>query len=99
MNDARILLAAGALAFICVGLSYRLLLGDASYAELARRDRLIAQEEAEVERLRARNTALAAEVLDLRSGLDTVEERARADLGMVRPGEVYYRVLGEDAAP
>jgi cell division protein FtsB len=44
-------------------------------------------------RLRERNEALNAEVLDLKQGLDAVEEHAREDLGMVKEGEVFYQVV------
>jgi len=46
--------------------------------------------------LAARNQALAAEVDDLRSGLAAVEERARAELGLVREGEQFYLVVDPD---
>jgi cell division protein FtsB len=42
---------------------------------------------------RTRNAALDAEVRDLKQGYDAIEERARADLGMVRRDEVFYQVL------
>lgn len=48
--------------------------------------------------LRERNDALAAEVQDLKSGEAAVEERARAELGMIRPGEVFYRVVEQAPA-
>ena len=44
------------------------------------------------EAARARNARLAAEVTDLREGLEMVEERARAELGMVRPDEILVQV-------
>jgi cell division protein FtsB len=40
----------------------------------------------------ARNAQLAAEVRDLREGLEMVEERARWDLGMVKPDEILVQV-------
>ncbi|GAB3732145.1 cell division protein FtsB [Luteimonas pelagia] len=43
-----------------------------------------------------RNDALAAEVEDLKSGEAAVEERARSELGMIRPGETFYRVVDPD---
>ena len=46
--------------------------------------------------LRARNVALEAEVEDLRSGTEASEERARAELGMMRQGEVFVQVLPPD---
>jgi succinyl-diaminopimelate desuccinylase len=46
--------------------------------------------------LAARNAALEAEVVDLRSGLDAVEERARAELGLIRDGEEFFLVVDPD---
>lgn len=40
----------------------------------------------------ARNEQLAAEVRDLREGLDMAEEIARTELGMVKPDEIYVQV-------
>src|SRR6056297_4108364 len=52
------------------------------------------------ELLQERNDALAAEVADLKSGLDAVEERARAELGLIREGEEFYLVVEpEDLDP
>ena len=41
---------------------------------------------------RDRNAGLAAEVSDLKEGLEMVEEKARAELGMVRPDEILVQV-------
>jgi len=38
------------------------------------------------------NTRLAAEIADLQEGLEMVEERARAELGMVKANEIYVQV-------
>jgi cell division protein FtsB len=43
-------------------------------------------------RLALRNSALEAEVLDLKQGLDAAEERARSELGMVQPDETFYQI-------
>ena len=43
--------------------------------------------------LQKRNDALSAEVEDLKSGETAVEERARSELGMIKPGETFYRVV------
>lgn len=45
-----------------------------------------------------RNKALEAEVEDLKHGHAAIEERARTELGMVRQGETFYQIIGNDAA-
>ncbi|HET8871058.1 MAG TPA: cell division protein FtsB [Aquabacterium sp.] len=40
----------------------------------------------------ARNEQLAAEVQDLQEGLEMVEEKARTELGMVKPNEIYVQL-------
>ena len=44
---------------------------------------------------RDRNARLAAEVSDLKDGLEMVEEKARAELGMVRPNEILVQVTAK----
>ena len=43
--------------------------------------------------LRERNASLAAEVIDLKHGLEAVEERARSDMGMIKSDEVFYQII------
>lgn len=80
-------------------LQYRLWLGTGGAADVAALEEQVIQQTRQNEGLRERNAALAAEVADLKSptGEAAVEERARAELGMIRPGEVFYRVV--DHAP
>lgn len=44
------------------------------------------------EQARQRNERVQAEVNDLREGLEMVEEKARAELGMVKRDEIYIQV-------
>ncbi len=44
------------------------------------------------ERARQANERLAAEVRDLREGMEMVEEKARFELGMVRPNEILVQI-------
>ena len=46
-------------------------------------------------RLQARNAALDAEVRDLKTGLDAIEERARSELGMIRQNEIFFQLIEE----
>ncbi len=41
---------------------------------------------------RHRNDQLAAEVSDLKEGLEMVEEKARFELGMIKPDEIYVQL-------
>lgn len=63
------------------------------YGRVAELERRVEEQRAENSRLAARNEALAAEVTDLKSGLDAVEERARSELGLIREGEEFYLVV------
>ena len=40
--------------------------------------------------------ALAADVEDLKTGTDAIEEKARGELGMIKPGETFYQVVEDD---
>jgi len=50
-------------------------------------------------KLEVRNTGLAAEVKDLKTGTDAVEERARYELGLVRKDEVFVQIVDEKPRP
>jgi len=52
----------------------------------------LARVEAANEEARARNAQLEAELRDLREGLEMVEEKARFELGMIKPDEIYVQV-------
>jgi cell division protein FtsB len=53
--------------------------------------RLAAQKDANL-RARQVNDQLAFEVRDLQEGLEMVEEKARLELGMIKPNEIYVQV-------
>jgi cell division protein FtsB len=80
-------------------LQYRLWLAEGSLAELHRLDEQLLKQQALNEGLRILNEQLEQEVLELQQGLETVEERARQDLGMIREGESYYQVVEEESEP
>jgi len=46
-----------------------------------------------VDELTKQNNILTADILDLKRGEQASEERARNDLGMIKPGETYYQFL------
>ena len=47
-------------------------------------------------RMEERNAVLAAEVQDLKSGLDAIEEKARSELGMIKQGETFFQLIEEE---
>ncbi len=56
------------------------------------KEQLAAQKAANAQALQA-NERLLSEVQDLREGLEMVEEKARSELGMVRPNEIYVQYM------
>ena len=59
----------------------------------------VSKEQQKNHQLEVRNSGLAAEVKDLKTGTDAVEERARYELGMVKKDEVFYQVVDDKAKP
>lgn len=87
-----------ALVALLAVLQYRLWWGEGGRRSVADLSRQVEQQTHENEGLQQRNAALAAEVEDLKSGEAAVEERARSELGMIRPGETFYRVVEPQSA-
>lgn len=87
------------LAASLVVLQYVLWMGRDGILDLHYLRRAVQAAGEENEKLRARNESLTAEVADLKQGLDAVEERARSELGMIKPGETFYRVIEEPRPP
>ncbi|MEN1939754.1 cell division protein FtsB [Luteimonas sp. MJ246] len=91
MRTLRIVLVV--LVALLAWLQYRLWFGNGGNQEVADLQAQVEQQARQNDGLRDRNAALAAEVADLKSGEAAIEERARAELGMIRPGETFYRVV------
>jgi cell division protein FtsB len=81
------------LLLLLVLLQYRLWVGEGSVKELHALRAQIDEHREELQRLEARNLALAAEVEDLRTGFEAIEDRARSELGMIQRGEVFLQVI------
>ncbi|MDH7452006.1 cell division protein FtsB [Luteimonas composti] len=76
-------------------LQYRLWFGNGGRQAVEVLDARVQEQGRQNEGLGQRNAALAAEVADLKSGEAAIEERARNELGMIRPGETFYRVVDD----
>jgi cell division protein FtsB len=70
----------------------RLRLSNGGLREVWRLETEVARRTEENGRLVTRNSALEAEVLDLKQGLAAAEERARTELGMIRSGETFFQI-------
>jgi cell division protein FtsB len=79
-------------------LQYRLFLGEGGAIATASLQAQVDRQAAENRGLGQRNEQLAAEVENLKSGEAAAEERARSELGMIKPGETFYRVVEPPAS-
>ncbi len=74
-------------------LQVNLWVGKGSLGEVWSLKKTVAEQQQVNANLIARNTALNAEVLDLKNGMAAIEERARTELGMIKEGETFYRIV------
>lgn len=81
------------LLFVLALLQYRLWFGKNNIPEYVERKQEIAKQTQQNANLAQRNALLAADINDLTLGLDAVEERARNELGLIKQGETFYRIL------
>ena len=74
-------------------LQYRLWFGKNSVPDFVNLKNEVALQVVQNANLRQRNSLLKADIEDLQIGLDAVEERARNELGLIKQGETFYRIL------
>ena len=72
-------------------LQYPLWFGKGGWYRVWDMDRQLSAQRDVNQKLEQRNAALDAEVRDLKSGYDAIEERARFELGLVKDGEVFVQ--------
>jgi cell division protein FtsB len=84
-----------ALVALLVLVQYSLWLGDGGLRHVAAKQRELDTKLQANEARKRTNERLSAEVDDLRQGLEMVEERARAELGMVKPDEVFVQYVAK----
>ena len=83
-----------ALVFVAliVALQYPMWLGKGGWLQVREYDRALAEQREQNAKLKARNEALDADVRDLKTGSEAIEERARSELGMIRQDEVFFQL-------
>lgn len=95
--EADMRLLAVALIGLVILIQYPLWLGKGGFFRVWEMERQIEAQKAANEKLKTRNSALDAEVSDLKQGLEAIEERARSELGMVKGDEIFFQLLEPDA--
>jgi cell division protein FtsB len=83
------------LAGLLLLLQYQLWFGEGGFQDMWELKQSRDAQRLENEELQERNAALEAEVLDLKQGLEAVEERARTEMGMIKTDEVFYQILSK----
>ncbi|MGI1677742.1 MAG: cell division protein FtsB [Cellvibrionaceae bacterium] len=88
-----------ALLIVIAYLQYRLWIGEGSIAEVVSLQNKITVQQNEISELEERNRVLGLEVTELKTGVKTIEERARTEMGMIKKGETFYIVVDEEDLP
>ena len=78
-------------------LQYRLWLGKNSVPDYWERKQEVHKQTQQNGNLRQRNALLKADINDLTIGLEAIEERARNELGLIKRGETFYRILPDES--
>lgn len=83
------------LCLLCLALfiQYRLWFGHNGVQDYTRLKAAVASHQQTNEKLIKRNKVLTADIEDLKLGQEGIEERARNELGMIKPDETFIRVL------
>lgn len=84
-----------ALVILFATLQFQLWFGQGGVLDIQRLNRVITVAEQKNTQLSNRNHALQANIDDLKHGQDATEEEARSELGMVKPDESYYQIVGD----
>ena len=80
------------LAVLLMLVNLQLWFGDNGMGRVVELTGLLRTQKAENDAARSRNERLASEVRDLQEGLEMVEEKARLELGMVKPDEILVQI-------
>lgn len=81
------------LSIVLSNLQYQLWWGKDGRKDQEQLQQLITAQRLENARLQYHNAGLAAEILDLKTNTEALEERARADFGMIKSGETFYQLV------
>ena len=68
-------------------------LKDDGFYRVKELEQMIGSQVEENKRLKLRNEQLEREIEELKSGTESIEEKARTDLGMIKEGEEFYLIV------
>ncbi|KAA3655318.1 MAG: cell division protein FtsB [Proteobacteria bacterium] len=80
------------LLLLVVVLQYPLWFGKGGWFRVWETERQLVEQQALNHKLEQRNAGLDAEIRDLKTGTDAIEERARFELGLTKPDEIFVQV-------
>ncbi|HVO88762.1 MAG TPA: cell division protein FtsB [Casimicrobiaceae bacterium] len=84
---------------LLLALQYPMWLGKGGWLQVREYDRQLASQKDDNAKLKARNDALDADVRDLKTGYEAIEERARGELGMMKQDEVFFQLQQGGSRP
>ena len=73
----------------------RLWVGEGSFAHVEGLSQEVTLKSAENEQKRQRNKIFKAEIMDLRAGLEAIEEKARSEFGLIKKSETFFLLVEE----
>ncbi len=74
-------------------MQYKLWFGDGSVREVIELRQTVEEQHSNNDQIKQRNIVLEAEVEDLKTGLEAIEERARSELGMIKDDETFIHIV------
>tara|TARA_S200000501_G_scaffold6963_1_gene6148 strand:+ start:173 stop:412 length:240 start_codon:yes stop_codon:yes gene_type:complete len=74
-------------------LQFQLWIGDDSVRSLNLLEDQVAEQKSINMSLEDRNKKLEIEIVDLKTGVEAIEERARSELGMIEQGETFFLIV------
>jgi len=84
------------LVFLLAGLQSRLWLGEGSFAHANTLQDKVTRRVADNTIRAQRNKILRAEIIELKSGLESIEEKARSEFGLIKEGETFFLLVDDE---
>ncbi len=81
------------LIILIIAIQYPLWIGKGSWLRVWEVNQQLTRQKDKNLKLTQRNAAIDADVRDLKEGIAAVEERARMELGLIKPNEIFYQVV------